>query len=234
MNRTEALDSLQESIGYVFQDGSLLETALTHRSYCNENKNAMEDNERLEFLGDAVVNLAIAASAYRIEPEWDEGRLTRLKALVVCGTALGLRGRALGLGHLLRLGKGAAREDRVGDTSSVLSDVFEALVGAIFQDGGFEPAQRFVLEQLEPYLQECHDRGRMTDPKSALQAICLKKARSTPDYGITSREGPAHDPQFEVRVTLPDGSSYEGTGRSRKEAEQAAALTALEALGEEC
>lgn len=234
MNRKDALDSLQALIGHRFDDPSLLETALTHRSFTNESPEALEDNERLEFLGDAVVNLVVAQEAYSLEPAWDEGRLTRLKALVVCGPALAERGRELGLGELLLLGRGAARGDRVDQAASVLSNAFESVVGSIYLDAGFEAARGFVLAQLGPVLQQCRERGHMTDPKSSLQAACLRDAHQTPVYQVVGREGPAHAPEFTIRVVLPDGSGHEGKGGSRKEAEQAAALAALTALGIQC
>ncbi|MBL6976266.1 MAG: ribonuclease III [Deltaproteobacteria bacterium] len=234
MNRTDLLEALQTTIGHRFKDPSLLETALTHRSFTNESQDPMEDNERLEFLGDAVVNLVVADRTYALEPDWDEGRLTRLKALVVCGPALAEKASDLGLGELLLLGRGAARSDRVGQASSALSNVFESVVGAVYLDGGFDTAQRFILSQLDPAIQACLERGRLTDPKSSLQAACLRESHQTPVYQVVGREGPDHAPQFTIRVVLPDGVGHEGTGGSRKEAEQAAALNALNALGIGC
>ncbi|NOZ01595.1 MAG: ribonuclease III [Deltaproteobacteria bacterium] len=200
MNQSESYETLENAMGYRFRNRDLLQTALTHSSYCNESKEPVEDNERLEFLGDAVVNLVIASEAYALESKWDEGRLTRLKALVVCGSTLAERGRALGLGSMLRLGKGAAREDRIGNTPGVLGDAFEAVTGAVFLDGGFDRAREFVLSQLKPVLLECHERGRMTDAKSALQAWCLKVSHKTPDYQVQSTDRPT--PLF-LRSWLP-------------------------------
>jgi len=227
MNRDDALEAVEDSIGYSFSDRALLDTALTHSSYRNEARDSVDDNERLEFLGDAVVNLVIAARSFLLEPDADEGRMTRLKARVVCRDALARRGRALGLGDCLLLGRGADSEDRAGASDSVLSNVFEAVVGAMFLDAGYKRAGIFVTGQLGPLLEECIDNGHLVDAKSSLQAFCLRTSEETPQYSVQATEGPSHAPLFTVRVSLPDGHSFQGMGRSKKDAEQAAAEEAL-------
>ncbi len=221
----------QAATGLVFSDPALLLAALTHTSFCNEARNPTQDNERLEFLGDAVLNTVVAAAAFERFPTSDEGSLTRLKAAVVSEPTLAQRARTLDLGAFLRLGKGAASGDRVSDMPSVLADTFEALIGAIYQDAGFEAARTFVLAQLGALLDQAAAEGGTSDPKSTLQVRCLKETRIVPRYEIVSLEGPPHARNFTARVVLPDGSAYTGQGRCKKDAEQAAAETALKTMG---
>jgi ribonuclease III len=228
-DRFEGACLAEQTTGYTFRDPSLLDAALTHASFTNESKDPLPDNERLEFLGDAVVSTAVAAMAFRLFPEAREGDMTRLKAAVVSEPALAERARALRLGECLRLGRGAALGDKVASMPSVLCNAFEALVGAIYLDGGFEAARAFVEEQLEPMLVRARDEGRASDAKSSLQVLCLKAAHAVPHYAVLAASGPSHAPAFTVQVTLFDGRAFTGTGRSKKEAEQAAAAAALEA-----
>lgn len=226
------LGIVEETSGYRFKDRSLLEAALTHASYCNESKDALPDNERLEFLGDAVVSTVISAVAYALFPDAREGELTRLKAAVVSEPTLAERGRALRLGECLRLGRGASQGDRVADTPSVLANSFEAVAGAIFLDGGFDAARAFVLAQLQSLLVQARADGRGSDPKSTLQVLCLKAAHAVPRYAVVASSGPSHAPCFTVEVTLYNGRTFTGTGRSKKEAEQAAAHAALHTIAD--
>lgn len=230
--RIEGASLAQQTTGYAFRDPSLLEAALTHASFTNESREPLPDNERLEFLGDAVVNTAVATLAFRLFPDAREGELTRLKAAVVSEPALAERARALRLGECLRLGRGAALGDKVANMPSVLCDTFEALVGAMHLDGGFEAACAFVEAQLGPMLVRARDEGRAGDPKSTLQVLCLKAAHATPRYAVLASSGPSHAPSFTVQVTLFDGRTFTGTGRSKKEAEQGAAAAALVACNE--
>jgi len=220
----------QQTIGVTFRDPSLLLAALTHASFCNEARDPTEDNERLEFLGDAVLNTVIAAAAFERFPTAREGDLTRLKAAVVSEPTLAERAREIRLGDSLRLGRGASQGDRVSDMPSVLSDAFEAVIGAVYLDGGFEVARTFVLAQLGPLLDRAAADGSATDPKSALQVRCLKETHTVPRYEIVAIEGPSHAPSFTARVQLPDGSTFTGQGRCKKDAEQAAAAIALRSL----
>jgi ribonuclease III len=226
----DTLDSLEEALGYAFRDRALLEQALTHASFCNESREALPDNERLEFLGDAIVGTAIAAAAFERFPDAPEGDLTRIKSAVVNGPALAEQARALDLGTRLRLGRGAALADRAGDTPSVLADTFEAVVGAIFLDGGYEAARAFVLRQLGPALDTAGAPGAAPDAKSVLQVACLKRDHAVPRYEVVGHSGPPHAPSFTVRATLPDGRAFTGAGRTKKDAEQAAAAEAVRSL----
>ena len=233
MSEKTADPSLVESTsGYTFSSRALLEEALTHASFCNESKDPCPDNERLEFLGDAVVSTVVSALAFELFPDAHEGELTRLKAVVVSEPALAERGRELRLGECLRLGRGAATGDRVAAMPSVLANAFEALAGAIYLDGGFEAARKFVLSQLQPLLVRARAEGRGSDPKSTLQVLCLKTSHAVPRYTVLSSTGPSHQPHFVVQVTLFNERSYTGAGRSKKEAEQAAAHAALTSVHE--
>lgn len=225
------LDAIERDIGHVFRDRALLLAALTHTSFCNENHDCAEDNERLEFLGDSVVAAAVAQALYVLYPEATEGDLTRMKAALVNEAALARQARALGLGGRLRLGRGASTEDHVADAPSVLCGAFEAIVGAICLDAGFEVAREFVLSRMSADIARVAQDVPAGDAKSVLQVACLKRAHAVPRYDVLDRRGPPHDPRFTVRVTLPDGSACTGTGRSKKEAEQAAAAEAVKELG---
>lgn len=218
---------VETTSGYRFTSRPLLEQELTHASFCNESKDPCLDNERLEFLGDAVVSTVVAAVAYELFPDATEGELTRLKAAVVSEPALAERGLALRLGECLRLGRGAAMGDRVAHMPSVLANAFEALAGAIYLDGGFEAGRAFVLSQLQPLLVRARAEGRGSDPKSSLQVLCLRTSHAVPRYSVVSSTGPSHHPHFVVQVTLFDDRTFTGSGRSKKEAEQAAALAAM-------
>lgn len=232
MTDKTAVSHVEKAINYTFSDKTKLIEALTHSSFCNENPAIVCDNERLEFLGDAVVSTVIAARAYELFPEAREGDLTRYKAAVVSEPSLAERGREIGLGPALLLGKGAAREDRVGESPAVLADAFEALIGAIYLDGGFSAARSVILAQLNDSLETAgHDNG-IRDAKSALQVHCLKEAHQVPRYRLVSMNGPSHAPTFTVEVTLPDLSRFTGTGSSKKSAEQSAAGAALAELGQ--
>jgi len=230
METGEAINALQSRIGHEFRDRNLLVAALTHSSFCNESRDPVEDNERLEFLGDAIVSTAIAAAAFEAFPASREGDLTRLKAALVSEPSLAERARELGLGELLRVGRGAGHGDRVGGLPRVLADAFEALVGAVYLDAGFEVARALVLAQLGPALAAWKPDGRPRDAKSRLQEACLASSHATPRYRVLSAAGPSHEPCFEVEVNLPDGRTFPGVGRSKKDAEQVAAAAALTAL----
>lgn len=229
MNRpTVDIARLQEAVGHVFSDVALLMQALTHTSFSNESPDPVQHNERLEFLGDAVINTVVAIEAYRRFPDADEGVLTRLKAVVVARPSLARQAEALNLGEYLRLGRGAASQDEVSAKASVLSDAFEALVGALFIDGGFAVAEAFISAHLAPELDRVKAEHAEVDAKTALQIACLKQFHEAPLYEITDRCGPSHDPMFTIRVVLPQGTAFEARAGTRKAAEQAAAALALE------
>lgn len=228
------LGGLEKRLGVVFPDRRLLLEALTHSSYANENGGgAYPSNERLEFLGDAVVSLAAADLLWEAFPGVPEGTLSQRKAVLVSQDTLARRARALGLHRFLLLGTG---EERSGgrERPSLLADAFEAVVGAMYIAAGWETTRRFVQAQLREEL----DRrggpsaagGGWLDPKSRLQQVTQAMDGTVPVYELVAAEGPPHQPRFEVAV-LWDGKEWgRGKGGSRREAEQEAARQALEKL----
>ncbi|HEY3285016.1 MAG TPA: ribonuclease III [Armatimonadota bacterium] len=200
---------------------STLGQAFTHKSAEEEGPN----NERLEFLGDAVLEIVITDYLYRHFPEFSEGELTKARVLAVSEPALADAAFKLGFGQRLRMSRG---EEASGgrDRPSILSDVFEAIVAAIYLDLGLERAREFILKNLGHTLREMQDR----DYKSLLQEFTQEKLRATPSYNIISEEGPAHDKRFTAQVIIEGQIRGQGDGRSKKEAEQSAAEAALEAL----
>lgn len=225
--RNTALAALETRLRHHFEQGALLEVALTHRSYANEQ--GLEDNyERLEFLGDAVLDLVTAEWLYLRHPEASEGYLTRQKSYLVSEPVLASIAGDLGLGGLIRLGVGEARSG--GETKpSLLADVLEAVIGALYLDGGLEGCRRFV----EGLLEGAQDSGRewrYRDAKSALQETLQAGGRSLPRYALTASEGPDHEKHFTVECRIGGTVLGVGTGRSKKIAEQAAAEEALREL----
>jgi ribonuclease-3 len=223
---------LEAAIEYTFKDRALLEKALTHSSFCNETKEAVSDYERLEFLGDAIISTVVAESAYRLFADAREGELTRLKSVVIAEPCLAKKARELSLTKYLRLGHGAATADRAAYAPGVQCDAFEALVGAIYLDGGFETASRFVNSQLAPELTAAREEGRQVDAKTDLQMVTYGTNHKPPTYQVIESTGPAHAPAFVVEVLLPDGRTFRGRGKSKKEAQQAAATLALKEVRE--
>ncbi|MFM8601206.1 MAG: ribonuclease III [Actinomycetota bacterium] len=221
------LRALMAVTGYSFIDESLLRLALVHRSYQAEHGEP-ESNERLEFLGDAVLGWVIADLAYRRRPDADEGRLSDLRQAVVNTGALADRAREISLGDYVMLGQG---ESSGGgrDKDSILADAFEAVIGAIYLDGGESPAASFVRRMLSASVEEMIPVLGSVDAKTGLQELCAAEGRPVPRYD-TEGEGPDHDRVFTATVTV--GSTVLGTGRGRtkKAAEQVAARAAIAAL----
>lgn len=214
---TPANIELCRHLGYRFRDAALLLQALTHRSYAHGN------NERLEFLGDGLLNFVIGERLYSLQPKAEEGALSRLRASLVREETLARLGRDLQLGELLRLGEselksGGYRRD------SILADAVEAVIGAVYLDGGFEAA-RAVCERLyAPLLADLPDAESLKDPKTRLQEALQADGRPLPRYEILSESGPPHARRFAVRCLLPDNESFtESEGASRRSAEQRAA-----------
>lgn len=224
------LSGAEKAIGVSFRDKKLLELALTHPSYRNEQHCEEGDNERLEFLGDAVISLVVSAMAYQRFWEATEGDLTRARARLISRQTLSGIARALDLGRFMRLGQGARRSDSVAERDSVLCAAFEAVVGAIFLDSGYEVAKNFVERCLGPEIEKIA-LSELKDPKTKLQEYFQAQRQKVPRYRTLAHSGPAHAPIFEVEVVLPTGETFLGMGGSRKEAEQEAARKALEALG---
>ncbi len=225
---------LQQKIGYKFHDKRLLTVALTHSSYANEHKSkGVVCNERLEFMGDSVLGFICAELLFCKFPSKPEGELSKLRSSLVCETALDGYAKKIELGKFLLLGHG---EDLAGGRNrpSILSDAFEALIAAIYMDGGIEQAKSFVLPYLENAIAEdskTHALNR--DYKTALQEIAQKNPGEIIKYAVVSESGPDHNKSFEVSVYLNSNLLATGNGRSKKEAEQDAAHKALTLMGEE-
>jgi ribonuclease-3 len=221
---------LAEIIGYRFRKAELMEQAFIHPSYRYENDLAMADNQRLEFLGDAVLGLLAADALYRMYPDEPEGKLTQRRSQMTSGRALATIARKAGLGDFLKVGKGELQSGgqyRQGN----LADVLEALLGAAWLDGGQKAVQKIfdtlflsAIEQMGP------GSFRRANPKGALQEKCQALWKQAPAYVLLSTSGPAHQQVFTVSVRLPDGREWQGKGAGRQSAEVAAAGFALDAL----
>ena len=220
------MTTLEAKIGYTFSDKTLLEAALTHSSYANEMKSSLcICNERLEFLGDSVLGFSVARYLYKTYPDLPEGKLTKLRAELVCEPTLVKTAQDLNLGEHLRLGRGEAQS---GGKSrpSILADAVEAIFAAILLDSDIHQAEKTVLHLLGESLKNTKP-GSTKDYKTALQEQVQKKPDQQLSYHLLSATGPDHQKLFEVEVRLNDVSIGRGTGRSKKEAEQAAAGVAL-------
>ncbi len=220
--------SFETRIGYVFRDPLLLEKALTHSSVTNETgKAAGQNNERLEFLGDAVFDLIISKYLYDKMTEVEEGQLSKLRALIVCERSLAQCGRRLNINEELRLGRG---EDLNGgrNRSSILADAMEAMIGAIYLDGGYDAATSFVLSTFKDTIENAVSGTLYRDFKTALQEFLQARKEAHIRYCVDREEGPDHDKTF--YISLWDGNARlgEGRGKTKKEAEQNAAKAALE------
>ena len=225
-------EKIEQEIGYVFRDKELLRLAFTHSSYANERRDSrLAHNERLEFLGDAVLELAISQTIYRKYPEMPEGELSKLRSSVVCEPTLAAHARSLHFGEFLLLGRG---EEHTGgrERDSMLADAFEAVIGAIFLDGGPEVANAYVLRLLENEVVSRRESFRRMDGKSALQEYIQKSSKTPLAYAILEERGPDHDKTFVAEVRHRGEALGRGEGHSKKEAEQAAALAALHKLGQ--
>ncbi len=224
----ETLSELQEKMGIRFADQLLLQQALTHASYLNEDPSwSLGDNERLEYLGDAVVDFLAADYLYHRFPHLPEGELTDLRARLVCTEALARLAEFLDLGDRLRMGHG---EERSGGRAraSVLADALEALLGAVYLDQGLAAARGFLVPLLEPLVESLQDRGELRDAKTRLQEWSQSALRVTPEYVMVSETGPDHAKSFRVQVMVEGAVMGEGMGTSKQAAERAAARSALE------
>ncbi len=222
--------AFQDRIGYHYQDETKLIQALTHRSYVNELKvnTGVQHNERMEFLGDAVLELVVSDYLYQKFDKKSEGKLTKLRASLVCEPSLASCARAIGIGECLCLGKG---ETLTGgrDRDSILSDAFEAIIGSIYLDCGLDAARRFIVEKM---LEQLRDIGLFTDSKSRLQEYVQNLGDGELCYELIRTDGPDHRKQYTVQVVL-DGKRLEiGSGSSKKSAEQEAAAKTLKFLSQ--
>jgi ribonuclease-3 len=225
------LSDIQQRIYHQFKDQELLERALTHKSYANENR-VLAHNERLEFLGDAVLGLVISEYLMKACPDSTEGDLSRLRAAVVSEPALAAIAREIGLGSYLLLGKG---EEQTGgrDKDSLLANCLEALIASIYLDAGNTAVEAFVIRFFEEIIKRaCASRSTL-DYKTELQELCQERLKQLPEYRIVSETGPDHQKQFEVELSVKRRVYGRGVGKSKKEAEQRAAKEALEKLRED-
>ena len=221
------MEQLQNNLGYHFKNPALLARALTHSSYANERHVDTGDNERLEFLGDSVLGFITAEYLFANHRDFPEGELTKLRAYAVCEKSLFSYAEEIGLGNYLKLGKG---EERTGGRTrpSVLSDAFEAVIAAIYLDGGMDEAKKLVLRFVVPYVEA---KPTFKDYKTMLQEVVQKNQGETLEYVLVSETGPDHDKCFTVEVHLNSNVIGRGVGGSKKKAEQNAAKEALELMG---
>lgn len=226
---TENLTELESRLSYTFKDKELLENALRHTSFVNEQQVAeLVDNERLEFLGDTVLNVIISHLLMDRFPNLNEGSLSRTRSFLVNETRLAEVAQALGLGQHLRLGKGEILSG--GRTkNSILADAYEAVVAAVYLDGGFECAFEMVSDHFADHVEEMAESPRNTDYKSRLQELVQATLKTAPDYQLVGESGPDHDKIFEVLLVVGHIRAA-GSGKSKKAAEQQAARRALKQL----
>lgn len=224
------LKELQSRIDYYFDDERRLKQALTHSSYTNEHKKKVTDNnERMEFLGDAVLEIIISEFLFINYPLMKEGELSRLRASIVCEQMLAKKARKIKLGKYLVLGHG---EDFSGgrDRESILADAFEAVIGAVFLDGGLESAKLFVLNTFVKDIKELQGKYKSIDYKSYLQELIQAQSKRPLVYEIISESGPDHNKVFEAMVIHDKNTLGTGKGKTKKEAEQNAALASINRL----
>ena len=226
----QALKELEAYLGYRFEDRGLLDNALTHRSFVNENSTLpCKDNERLEFLGDAVLELTVSDMLMKKFPDLAEGELSKLRASVVNEQPLAKLARSFRIGEFLLLGRG--EEASGGRTKpSLLANAFESVIAAMYLDGGFDRTTAFIGRLFEPLIEAGAAAAVYTDYKTSAQEICQNLFRQLPRYIVISETGPDHEKRFETSLVIDERVIATGTGRSKKEAEQQAAREALEVL----
>jgi ribonuclease-3 len=227
----DEFEPLQQAIGYRFRDRGLLEHAMTHTSRANEDvSGGVRDNESMEFLGDAVLGFVVADVLFRDFPEFDEGQKSKMKASLVSTATLAQQAERLDLGEHMLLGRG---EEKTGGRrkQALLADSYEALIAAIYLDGGVEPARAFIVREFGPLIAEARRMGVSDrDYKSALQELVQSRELPLPEYRLVGSIGPDHRKLFQVEVIVRGERIGDATGRSKKEAEQEAARAALEKL----
>lgn len=224
MHEEYPLEKLEKKIGYIFRDSTLLRQAMTHSSYANEQKILKQQNyERLEFLGDAVLELVSSESLFRMQPEMPEGKMTKMRSSCVCEQALAFCARDIELAKYMRLGKG---EEATGgrERDSIIADMCEALIGAIYIDGGFANAKEFVSKFI---LEDMENKQLFYDSKTILQEIIQADSKDSLIYDLVKEDGPDHDKLFLVDARLGGEKIGTGQGRTKKAAEQQAAYSAI-------
>ncbi len=229
LGRKSPYRELEKKLGYSFKRHALLEMALTHRSYRFETRDVKEDNQRLEFLGDAVLGFIVAAHLYDAHAEGREGTLTDLRSSVTSGKALGAIGKDVGLGEFVRLGKG---EEAAGgrQRGSLLSDCLEAVIGAAYLDGGVKAAERIVEKVVIPQFSPGRTADWKDNPKGKLQEISQRRYGRSPEYRRVGEAGPAHQKTFVIDALVNGQSLGRGTGSNRRTAEAEAATAAVMTL----
>lgn len=219
---------LEDLINYKFNDRSLMIEALTHSSYANEHHDNYACNERMEFLGDAVLSIVTAEYLYEKFPNLPEGKLSKLRSSLVCTQSLSNFAKQIELGSFLRLGKGEMASGGA-DRPSILEDAFEALIAAIYLDGGIEPAKKHILRFLTVAVE--NQNTNFKDYKTALQEVVQQNPDEILNYVLVGESGPDHDKRFEAEVHLNSNVIGKGIGKSKKQAEQEAAREALKLMG---
>ncbi len=224
------MESLQTKLNYKFNNIELLKNALIHSSFANEVRGNTHSNERLEFLGDSVLSIIVADHIFHKYPNMPEGELTRLRASLVCEKSLCALSRELGIGEYLLLGRG---EDKNGgrERDSILADAFEAVLAAIYLDGGMTAAKNHIMNTVLRDL-KAHNDDSFKDYKTTLQEIIQRNPEESVSYILIDESGPDHDKQFTVAVHLNSNVIGTGIGKSKKQAEQMAARQALKLMGE--
>lgn len=225
---TKRISEIEAKIGYHFQRNSLLLLSFVHRSFVNENKEVNEHNERLEFLGDSVLGTLIAEYLYRYLPTTPEGELSYLRSRLVEASSCVAYVQKLKVEEYLLLGKGERMNDGRG-RESILADLFEAIIGAIYIDGGIDAARKFIFKNFSFEI-ETILKTPVCNWKALLQDYCQKKYHQTPIYQVLSESGPDHSKTFSISVIINDQEMGHGVGSSKKEAQQAAAQKALEKI----
>ncbi len=220
---TDNYKKLEKRLGYRFKKNKLLQTALTHPSFSNETGEDTPDNQRLEFLGDAMLGAAIAAYLYKTCPDLAEGDMTRQRSRITNRDALLEISREISIQDYIRLGKG------VRQTDAVLSDAVESVLGAAYEDGGYKAVQKVVKQLFIPYYSGL-DSDEYHNPKGALQEWCQKHLPHTPHYRVTEEMGPPHDRHYTVDVYIGETRYGRGEGRNRRQAEKRAAIATLTIL----
>ena len=225
------IPKLEALLGYTFKDSSYLLTAMTHRSYLNEHREATQDhNERTEFLGDAVLELVVTDYLFKKYPEKPEGELTAVRAALVNTVSLSESAQKLGVNDFLLMSKGEAK-DTGRARQYILANTFESIIGALYLDQGYDVAKEFIATHLFPKTERIIEKRLWQDPKSRFQELAQEHVSITPTYELLSQEGPDHDREFTVGVFLGKEKVAEGKGRAKQEAEQQAAEAAIEARG---
>ncbi len=228
MSKVRENEEFEKVIGYTFKNEKLLTEALSHSSYINENRKRGHCNERLEFLGDSVLSIVVSTYLFDYYKHLPEGELTKIRASLVCEKALFGFAKQIRLGEFILLGKG---EERTGgrERPSIVSDAFEAVIAAVYLDGGMEAASKYILGFIPKDLGE--SKPAFSDYKTVLQEIIQQNPEERVEYVLEGEDGPDHDKKFIVAVCLNSNVIGRGTGKSKKSAEQAAAKEALELMG---